>query len=236
MKTRPYDLVVFDWDGTIFDTTALIAEGIRFAARELGLAVPAFEAASTVIGLGWQDALRRAVPDLAYEDYPKFGEIFRRWYIPNEARVTLFPGTRRLIEGLHAEGLQLAVATGKSRPGLDRVLEQTGLAPYFVTTRTPDECRPKPNPDMLEEIGIETGVEAARTAMIGDTTHDLFMARDYGCDGIAMLQGAQSASELDVAPAVARCRNTVELAAALGFPELVTPEMLVAERAAREER
>lgn len=236
MKTRPYDLVVFDWDGTIFDTTALIAEGIRFAARELGLAVPAFEAASTVIGLGWQDALRRAVPDLAYEDYPKFGEIFRRWYIPNEARLTLFPGTRRLIEGLHAEGLQLAVATGKSRPGLDRVLEQTGLAPYFVTTRTPDECRPKPNPDMLEEIGIETGVEAARTVMIGDTTHDLFMARDYGCDGIAMLQGAQSASELDVAPAVARCRNTVELAAALGFPELVTPEMLVAERAAREER
>lgn len=146
MKTRPYDLVVFDWDGTIFDTTALIAEGIRFAARELGLAVPAFEAASTVIGLGWQDALRRAVPDLAYEDYPKFGEIFRRWYIPNEARVTLFPGTRRLIEGLHAEGLQLAVATGKSRPGLDRVLEQTGLAPYFVTTRRPTNAVRNPTP------------------------------------------------------------------------------------------
>lgn len=112
-----YDLFVFDWDGTVMDTTALIAKGIQHAAREMGFAVPAFRDACGVIGLDWHTALLKVVPDCPESEHMRFGEIYRAWYIPHEADVILFPGMRELIVGLHARGLRTAVATGKSQIG-----------------------------------------------------------------------------------------------------------------------
>lgn len=149
-----YDLFVFDWDGTVMDTTALIAKGIQHAAREMGYPVPSFQDACGVIGLDWRSAILKVVPDCPETEHMRFGEIYRAWYIPHEADVILFPGMRELIVGLHARGLRTAVATGKSREGLRRVFERTGLEGFFMTTQTASECLPKPNAEMLEKIGI----------------------------------------------------------------------------------
>ena len=187
-----YDLFVFDWDGTVMDTTALIAKGIQHAAREMGFAVPAFRDACGVIGLDWHTALLKVVPDCPESEHMRFGEIYRAWYIPHEADVILFPGMRELIVGLHTRGLRTAVATGKSREGLRRVFDRTGLESFFLTTQTASECLPKPNAEMLEKIGIELDVAPERTVMIGDTTHDVVMAHRYGCDAVAMTYGAST--------------------------------------------
>lgn len=191
-----YDLFVFDWDGTVMDTTALIAKGIQHAAREMGYPVPSFQDACGVIGLDWRSAILKVVPDCPESEHMRFGEIYRAWYIPHEADVILFPGMRELIVGLHARGLRTAVATGKSREGLRRVFERTGLEGFFMTTQTASECLPKPNAEMLEKIGIELDVPAERTVMIGDTTHDVIMAHRYGCDAAAMTYGASTLQDL----------------------------------------
>ena len=216
-----YDLFVFDWDGTVMDTTALIALGIQHAAREMGYAVPTYEAALGVIGLDWRSALLRIVPDCPESEHLRFNEIYRAWYIPHEAEVILFPGMRELITGLKARGCRTAVATGKSREGLRRVFAATGLEPFFDTTQTASECLPKPNAEMLEMCGIETGVGAERTIMIGDTTHDVLMARRYGCDSAAMCCGASSLDDLQKSEPTVICRNVKELAVFLGVPGLV---------------
>ncbi len=230
----PRKLVVFDWDGTLMDTTAIIASGMRHAARELGCQVPERSAALRVIGLGWQRALTEAIPDLKPEDYPRFAAVFRDWYLPNEKRVVLFPGVKLLLSRLREKGVRLAVATGKSRPGLDRVLAQTGLGPLFETTVTADEYRPKPDPEMLEAVLLETGVAAQDAVMVGDTTHDLFMARAAKVAAIGVTTGGQRPEELLTASPETLCANTVELAAALGFPGLVTIEEYEAETHAEE--
>ncbi len=229
--THKYDLVVFDWDGTLMDTTALIARGIMHAAKVLGYPVPSFEEASSTIGLGWQEILQKTIPGCPPSRYPELLELYRTWYLPNEEKVFLFPGARKLLEGLHAEGVTLAVATGKSRRGLDRVFRRTGLGPLFASTHTAEECEPKPHPDMLERIAVETGIDRRRTVMVGDTTHDLFMARNYGCDSIAMTQGAQSVRELMMGEPAALCRSMAELARALGVPHLLTDEDCAREKA-----
>ena len=216
-----YELVVFDWDGTVMDTTALIALGIQHAAKEMGYTVPTYEAALSVIGLDWRSALLKVVPDCPESLHLRFNEIYRAWYIPHEAEVILFPGMRELITGLKTIGCRTAVATGKSREGLRRVFAATGLEPFFDTTQTASECLPKPNADMLEMCGIETGVPAARTVMIGDTTHDVLMARRYGCDSAAMCCGASSLEDLQKSEPTVICRNVKELSDFLGVPGLV---------------
>lgn len=211
-----YDAVVFDWDGTMMDTTALIVKSIQHAAREMGIPVPSDEVASSIIGLDWRSALRIAVPDLPMERAMEFGEHYQAHYVPNEKRVFLFPGMAELAKELKASGVAVAVATGKSRRGLNRTLETTGLTDLFVTTKTADECTPKPHPEMLEEISIETGVDKSRMVMVGDTTHDLFMAKKFGCDGIGMTWGAMRAEELLKAEPVALVKNAEELRRLLG--------------------
>lgn len=210
-----WDLVVFDWDGTIMDTTALITKSIQHAAREMGLPVPSDKIASSVIGLGWQRALAIAVPELDLSRAQEFAEHYKQFYLPNEEHVWLFDGMADLVRSLNAAGVQTAVATGKSRRGLDRVLELTRLADAFTTTKTADETAPKPHPAMLEEIGIETGVPPERTVMIGDTTHDLYMARAYHCAGIGMTWGAMRAEDLLPACPVALCDDAAALREAL---------------------
>lgn len=196
---RKFDLIVFDWDGTLMDSAGAIVEAIRAACRDLGLVEPAESRARHVIGLGLQDALRHAVPDLAERDYPKMIERYRHHFLSGDHDLTLFPGVASMIEGLANEPRWLAVATGKSRVGLNRALHHTGLGEHFHSTRCADECFSKPHPAMLEEIMDELGVARERTLMVGDTTHDLNMARNAGVSALAVSFGAHPRDELEAA-------------------------------------
>jgi phosphoglycolate phosphatase len=184
-----YRLVVFDWDGTIIDSAATIAECIRRAAGDLGLPVPTRERASHVIGLGLQDALRGAVPELSAERYPEFVARYRAHFFERQDDMTLFEGIRELIAELAATRT-LAIATGKSRRGLDRALAASGLAPFFKASRCADETSPKPHPAMLLELMQALGVPREQVLMIGDTSHDLEMARAAEVDSLAVTYGA----------------------------------------------
>ena len=196
LRPRRYDLIVFDWDGTLFDSTALIVRAIQAACRDLGAPVPSDEAAAHVIGLGLQDALQHAVPDLPVDLYPELGRRYRQHYFASHDQVTLFAGVPELLTGLRERNHWLAVATGKSRIGLDRALAATGLGECFAITRTVDECRSKPHPQMLQELMREFGTDPERTLMIGDTTHDLQLAANAGTDAVAVAYGAHPPEQL----------------------------------------
>jgi phosphoglycolate phosphatase len=184
-----YKLVVFDWDGTLSDSAGTIAECIQQAAADMGLEVPDRERATHVIGLGLQDSLRIAVPDLPRERYSEFVEAYRKHFLSREDSMSLFPGIENLVRGLSATRT-LAIATGKSRKGLDRALQAGGLGRYFRSSRCADETHPKPHPAMLLELMEEFEVEAAQALMIGDTSHDLEMAKAAGVDAVAVTYGA----------------------------------------------
>jgi len=195
-----YRLLIFDWDGTIIDSASTIAECIRRAAADLGLPVPSEAQARHVIGLGLQDALRGTVPDLPPERLPEFVERYRAYFREGEEKMGLFAGMRELIERLAAERT-LGIATGKSRRGLDRALDASGLRPYFRASRCADETHPKPHPAMLRELMAELDVAADNALMIGDTSHDLEMASAAGVDALAVTYGAHAAAGLiDCAP------------------------------------
>jgi phosphoglycolate phosphatase len=188
--TRRYELIVFDWDGTLMDSAGAIARAIQASARDLGLPEPSELRARHVIGLGLQEALAYAVPELHPSAYPDMIERYRHHYLSSDHELQLFPGSLELIEALAGEGWLLGVATGKSRKGLDRALASSGLDRFFRTTRCADECFSKPHPQMLEELMMEFGVKPSGTLMIGDTTHDLGMARNAGVDAVAVEFGA----------------------------------------------
>jgi phosphoglycolate phosphatase len=184
-----YRLLVFDWDGTIIDSAATIADCIRDASRELGLEVPDRERASHVIGLGLHDAMRIAVPALPAERYPEFVASYRQHFVARKDSMQLFDGMRELLDHLSQKHL-LAIATGKSRGGLDRDLEFHRLKPLFAASRCADETNPKPHPAMLKEIMEELAVRKDSSLMIGDTSHDMEMARAAGVDALAVTYGA----------------------------------------------
>ncbi|MFO1326867.1 MAG: HAD-IA family hydrolase [Rubrivivax sp.] len=189
-RPRRYDLIAFDWDGTLFDSTALITRCIQWACGDLGLDVPSDTDASYVIGLGLGDALRHAAPGLPPGRYPELGARYRHHYVAHQDDLVLFPGTLEMLQDLKARNHWLAVATGKSRRGLDHVLQQSGLGPMFDATRTADETASKPSPLMLHELMRSFGVEPDRLLMIGDTTHDLQMAVNAGADCVGVSFGA----------------------------------------------
>jgi phosphoglycolate phosphatase len=184
-----YRLLVFDWDGTIIDSAATIVECIREASRELGLEVPDRERASHVIGLGLHDAMRIAVPGLPAQRYPEFVASYRKHFLDRKDSMQLFEGMRELLEELSKKHV-LAIATGKSRRGLDRDLDFHNLKALFTASRCADETNPKPHPAMLLEITEALGVEPRASLMIGDTSHDLEMARAAGVDALAVTYGA----------------------------------------------
>jgi phosphoglycolate phosphatase len=155
----------------------------------MGVEVPGRERASHVIGLGLQDSLRHAVPGLPPERYLEFADHYRRHFHARQDSMLLFGGIRELLEDLR-RSRGLAIATGKSRKGLDRALEAEGLGRYFSASRCADETHPKPHPAMLLEIIDELGADPARTLMVGDTSHDLEMARAAGVDALAVTYGA----------------------------------------------
>lgn len=190
-----YRLLVFDWDGTLIDSASAIAQCIRLAAGDLGLEVPTKEQASHVIGLGLHDALRLAVPGLRAEQTSEFVARYRHHFLAREDSMGLFPGIRELIEAMSKERV-LGIATGKSRRGLDRALDATGLKGYFEASRCADETNPKPHPAMLLELIDQLDVPAEAALMIGDTSHDLEMARAARVDALAVTYGAHAESGL----------------------------------------
>jgi phosphoglycolate phosphatase len=191
-----YPLIVFDWDGTLFDSAAVITDCIIEAARDMDLRVPDRATASHVIGLGLHDSLRHALPDLAPERYPDFLARYRRLFLDKEDSLTLFAGIAELLEELKDRGHHLAVATGKPRRGLDKALASSRVGRLFIATRCGDECHSKPHPAMLLELMAEMGRPAAELLMIGDTSHDLQMAKNAGVDAIAVTYGAHPETAL----------------------------------------
>lgn len=196
MSQKLYDLIVFDWDGTLMDSTVHITRSIQAACRDLGLPVPDDASASYVIGLGLRDALQIAAPTLDPADYSKLADRYRNHYLTGDPAIELFGGVRGMLEDLRKAGFLLAVATGKSRAGLDRALAAVGVGDLFDVTRCADETLSKPNPRMLNEVMDTVGQMPGRTVMIGDTTHDLQMALNAGTASIAVTYGAHPEAPL----------------------------------------
>lgn len=203
-----YPLIVFDWDGTIIDSSATIAECIQQSAADMGLPVPDRERASHVIGLGLHDSLRIAVPDLLPERYTEFVALYRKHFLAREDSMQLFAGMRELLSDLN-ERHALAIATGKSRRGLDRALEATGLKPLFAASRCADETHPKPHPAMLLELMEDLGFTKDKLLMVGDTSHDMEMARAAGVDAVAVSYGAHAEQGLRACQPL-NCFSTVD--------------------------
>lgn len=178
------------------DSTATIVKCIQASAKDLGLPVPDNKAASYVIGLGLYDAMQVALPDLDPKYYPRMVERYRYHYLAKDQGLTLFDGAREMLTDLAQQGYFLAIATGKSRVGLNRALDTVKLMSLFDATRCADETFSKPHPAMLQELTRELGQDMKRTVMIGDTTHDLQMAINAGTAGIGVQYGAHSESEL----------------------------------------
>jgi len=189
-RTRNFDLIAFDWDGTLFDSTGLIVHCIQGACRDIGEPVPSNTDAAYVIGLGLHDALKYAAPGLPPERYPELGQRYRHHYAAQRDSLVLFDGTLAMLHALKGRQHWLAVATGKNRQGLDDALAHSQLKGLFDATRTADETASKPHPRMLQELMAELGVLPERTLMIGDTTHDLLLASNAGVASVGVSYGA----------------------------------------------
>jgi phosphoglycolate phosphatase len=185
-----FDLIAFDWDGTLFDSTALIVRCIQQACADLGVVVPSDEQAAFVIGLGLHDALAHVAPGLPPERYPELGARYRHHYFARQHELVLFDGALELLHALKARNRRIAVATGKARRGLDAALDTAQLKGMFDATRTADETASKPDPRMLMELMAECGTTPERTLMIGDTTHDLQLAANAGTPCVGVSYGA----------------------------------------------
>ena len=189
-RPRQFDLICFDWDGTLFDSTAIIVRSIQQAVLDVGGTKPTDEAASYVIGMALMPALAHAAPDVPKEKYPLLGERYRHHYLATQHDISLFDGVLPMLADLKSRHHWLTVATGKSRRGLDDVLASRQLHGIFDGSRTADETAGKPDPRMLHELMREFGADPERTLMIGDTTHDLQMARNAGVASVGVSYGA----------------------------------------------
>lgn len=194
-RPRQFDLICFDWDGTLFDSTAIIVRSIQQAVLDVGGARPTDQAAAYVIGMALMPALAHAAPDVPKDKYPLLGERYRHHYLATQHDISLFDGVLPMLADLKRRHHWLTVATGKSRRGLDDVLASRQLHGIFDGSRTADETAGKPHPRMLHELMREFGAEPERTLMIGDTTHDLQMAVNAGCASVGVSYGAHEPSE-----------------------------------------
>jgi phosphoglycolate phosphatase len=197
MRPRQFDLIAFDWDGTLFDSTAIIVRCIQQAVVDVGGARPTDQAAAYVIGMALGAALAHAAPDVPPDKYPELGARYRHHYARHQDDLSLFDGVLPLLQDLRGRHHWLAVATGKSRRGLDEALHASQLRGVFDGSRTADETAGKPHPRMLHELMREFGVDPARTLMIGDTTHDLQLALNAGCASVGVSYGAHEPAGFD---------------------------------------
>ncbi|MBY0437343.1 MAG: HAD-IA family hydrolase [Burkholderiales bacterium] len=198
-----FDLIVFDWDGTLADSAGLIARCIQQACADIGAPIPTEERARYVIGLGLDDALAYLVPGLPQSDYRTLADSYRTHYFAGDGQIPLFEGAKAALHDLRADGFRLAVATGKTRRGLDRAMRNLDVADCFDATRCADETASKPDPRMLHELFAELGIGPGRSLMIGDTTHDLDMARAADTAAVAVAYGAHPKAGLVAASPLA---------------------------------
>lgn len=213
MSEHRFDLLVFDWDGTLSDSTGLIAECIQVAARDLGFREPTLVQAKSIIGLGLHQSTEMLFPELDEEARMRFAERFREHYVPRDHEATLYAGVRELLPQMQRPGRFLAVATGKPRAGLERAFQRTRLKSYFDFSRCGDEGMPKPDADMLLKLMAFSNVPADRVLMIGDTTHDLDLARNAGVSAVGVGYGAHSRVALSTRSSVVIVENVTELTA-----------------------
>lgn len=211
VRPRRYDLIAFDWDGTLYDSTAVIARAIQAAVRDVGGVEPSDERSRYVIGLGLMQALAHVAPDVAPDRFPELASRYQHHFQRHLDDICLFPGVLLMLSELRSRHHCLAVATGKSRRGLNDALAHVELQGVFDGSRTADETAGKPSPQMLLELMREFGVSPERTLMVGDTSHDLLMARNAGCDSVAVSYGAHGASGLDAWGACAVLHSVDEL-------------------------
>ena len=193
---KHFDLIVFDWDGTLVDSTQLIVDSVIAASIDVGLNMPAPSAVRSIIGLGLHEALVELFGSISEAQLQQMVARYRFHYFTEDHRVPLFEGVFEAIIELEKQGFMLAVATGKGRRGLNQSLERSGLLKYFHATRCVDECNSKPHPQMLLELMGELDTEPARTLMIGDTIHDLQMAQNANVARVAVTYGAQPIENL----------------------------------------
>ena len=187
---KRYGAVIFDWDGTVMDSTHSIVAAIQGACADIDLPVPSVADASWVIGLSLESALYHCVPTLTAALYPEFLERYRYHFLRRDPEIKLFGGIEEVLFTLKSRNVLLGVATGKSRVGLDRVLDTMQLRNHFHSTRSADECFSKPHPAMLLEIMVELNVQPDQVLMVGDTSHDIQMATAAGVDSMAVTYGA----------------------------------------------
>ena len=188
--SRRFDLIAFDWDGTLFDSTAIITRCIQEAVRDVGGTMPSDTDAAYVIGMGLAAALAHAAPDVPKARLPELLDRYRHHYTVHQHDISLFEGVLPMLHALRQRQHFLAVATGKSRSGLDEALARESLRGLFHASRTADETAGKPHPLMLQELMAELGVPPERLLMVGDTTHDLLLARNAGCASVGVSYGA----------------------------------------------
>jgi phosphoglycolate phosphatase len=194
--SKQFDLLIFDWDGTLMDSTAAIANSIIASCVDMGLPVPSLAEASHIIGLGLSEAIATLLPDLSETDYPAFTARYRHHFLGQDHLLPLFEGVAQTLPYLHSQGYWMTVATGKSRRGLDRALDQSQMRPYFHATRCADEVNSKPHPDMILQLMDYCVVPPERTLMIGDTSHDLLMAKNAGVASVGVSYGAHEEDSL----------------------------------------
>ncbi|MGJ7580965.1 HAD family hydrolase [Variovorax sp. RHLX14] len=212
-RPRRFDLIAFDWDGTLFDSTRMIARCIQAAVVDVGGAKPTEKDAAWVIGLGLAEALAKAAPDVPREKYAELGARYRYHYLQLQDDLVLFDGVLPMLDALKARGHRLAVATGKSRRGLNEVLATVALRDLFDDSRTADETSGKPHPRMLLELMEALDVTPERTLMIGDTTHDLQLAINAGCASVGVSYGAHEPSSFESLNPLFVAHSTEELQA-----------------------
>lgn len=192
-----YTLLIFDWDGTLADSIGRIVAAMQRAAQRAGRPERDDESVKGIIGLGLPEAILTLYPDMNDAQVVAFRQHYAEIYIAMDAEPSpLFAGVVESLEAFRAEGYRLAVATGKARRGLDRVLQAHGWEDYFDVTRAADETASKPDPLMLNQILAHCDVRPQQALMVGDASFDLLMARNAGIDSVAVGYGAQSMERL----------------------------------------
>ena len=194
---KKYDLLVFDWDGTLMDSLTQIVNCMQSAIAELSLEPRSAQDIRNIIGLGLEQAIRSLYPDLDAKMVQLMVQTYRDHYLYKDKTPSpLFDGAREVLDRLRESGYDLAIATSKSRQGLEKGLSETGLQDYFPITRTADETHSKPHPQMLEEILVDHNMHASKALMIGDTEYDLQLAQNARVDGFAVSYGVHSLIQL----------------------------------------
>lgn len=214
-----WEVVIFDWDGTIADSIALVVQAIQRSAETLSLLPPSAERIRPLVGLGLSEMLQVLFPDFPAARHARFLDAYRRHYFGNRQQLDIpFDGIVPLLEALSAQGRRLAVATGKSRAGLDRVLQATGLGRLFEATRCAEEGLSKPDPWMLQSLAEEMQLQPSQMVMVGDSIFDIDMAHAFGCASVGVYYDTGSPALLQRAKPTALVSSVDELSRLLLAP------------------